>query len=51
MKVREVTHMYAEFGGVSEEIHGVIASNFLCYQCLFGGGDSQLRKTQSFYDI
>lgn len=41
--------MYAEFSGVSEEIHSVVASNFLCYQCLFGGGGDmtvKLRNTQ-----
>lgn len=29
--------MCAEFCGVPEKIHGVIASHFLCYQRLVGG--------------
>lgn len=29
--------MCAEFSGVPEKIHGVIASHSLCYQCLVGG--------------
>lgn len=33
--------MCAELSGVSEEIHGVIVSNLLRYQCLVGGeGDT-----------
>lgn len=33
----EVTHMSAEFSGVSEKIHGFIAPHSLCYQGLVGG--------------
>lgn len=37
--------MNVEFSGVSEKIHGVIASNSLCYQCLFGrGGDMTVHE-------
>lgn len=32
--VQEVTHMSAEFSGVSEKIHGVKAPHSLCYQGL-----------------
>lgn len=32
----EVTHMCVEFSGVSEKIHGVIASHSLRYQRLVG---------------
>lgn len=34
---REITHMCAEFSGMPEKIHGVIASHSLCYQRLVGG--------------